>query len=384
MTVAFVCSEYPPSPHGGIGVIVKSVAEQLVLRGASVIVVGYDPIVDADTTDEVNGVVVIRIADKYRDRRRYKVGRYYLTPDHFLRRSYLSSRLEEVVAKYTVKVVESYDWSGPLWRKPSVPLIVRMHGAHTSHNYYEGKRSSRLLHFFERRNLKMADHLTAVSRHIGDLTLKSVGLDRPYTVIYNGVDTGKFFPRSDLVADKSRLLYVGRVVPRKGLAELFKAVNYIFEADDKAELHVVGPSSEEYAHTLLGLVAKDFSRRIHFLGKVAHEELPEMYQKASLVVMPSRAEAFGLTIVEAMACGAVVAAMDRASAPEIIDDAVDGFLIDYSNPKEASYRILEILHSKDHTNIKRRAREKIKQVFALEKIASQYVSFYKSILNDVR
>src|SRR5690606_29329044 len=207
----------------------------------------------------------IRIADKYRKRRKYRIGRYFFTSEPYFKRRYLSIRLKNVIDEYKIDLVESYDWSGPLWKKPSVPLIVLMHGAHTSYNFYEGKRTSRLLRFFERRNLEMADYLTAVSKHIGDLTLRSFGIERLYEVIYNGVDTDRFYPRNDSSIVNTRLLYVGRVVPRKGLAELFKAINYLFVVDERMELFVVGPYTQEYIDELLAFVAKEFLQRIHFL-----------------------------------------------------------------------------------------------------------------------
>ena len=149
LKVLFVCNEYPPSPHGGIGVIVRAIAERLVVSGISVVVLGIDPVVSHDTTENLNGVLVARLANKYRNDVKYRLGRYFLTAEPFLVRRYLSYRLEEAISIHKPDLIESYDWSGPLWRKPSVPLVVRMHGAHTAYNYYEGKRTSRLLKFFE-------------------------------------------------------------------------------------------------------------------------------------------------------------------------------------------------------------------------------------------
>ena len=54
MKLLYICNEYPPATHGGIGIVVKTLAEQLVQRGHTAIVVGYDPNVERTVWESVN------------------------------------------------------------------------------------------------------------------------------------------------------------------------------------------------------------------------------------------------------------------------------------------------------------------------------------------
>src|ERR1051326_7697324 len=191
MKICFVCNEYPPAPHGGIGTFVRTLATFFAREGHNVMVVGFGEPGAAPVTWEDQGVVVNHprmpmqwLSDRNGYAQVFRGG---------LKRMVLSKTINRLASKRCVDVVESYDWSGPLWRHPSVPLVVRMHGANTAHCVYERRRPSRKLKHFERKNVGMADQLIAVSEHIGGLTVRSVGLpNKAYRVIYNAVDTDLF------------------------------------------------------------------------------------------------------------------------------------------------------------------------------------------------
>jgi len=149
---------------------------------------------------------------------------------------------------------------------------------------------------------------------------------RPVTVIHNGVDTDRFRPQPrdpsrraarGLPADATVLVSVGRVVGWKGFSVVIEAlvglphdIHYLIVGDgeDRDRLEQQAAS--------LGL-----GGRVHFAGAVAHGELPGWLALADIYVQPSVGEeAFGISVVEGLACGLPALVSDQGGLPEIVCD----------------------------------------------------------------
>jgi glycosyltransferase involved in cell wall biosynthesis len=380
MRILYVCNEYPPEPGGGIGVFVRLLAIALVKAGHTITVIGYSSLLE-DKRDEDEGVAIVRLADPFREKKILRVGKYYFSLRPFFLRRNLSKRIELVIKDFRPDFVESYDWSGPLWKKPSVPLVVRMHGANIAYAYYEGIRSSKMLRFFESRNLRIADSLCAVSNHIGMITCSAFNFNRPFTVIYNSTNTNHFCVQSEVKRDFSRILYVGRIAKRKGLIELFKTINILFDLDTNLHLDLAGSLNDQFHEELLLLIDESKRTRINFMGFILNERLPMLYSAAGLFVMPSRAEAFGITAIEAMSTSTAVAVTNKASGPEIVEHGRDGYVVDFTNPSDAATALASILKDKEALlKIGMKARQKVLDNFSLEESLSINVNYYTKVI----
>jgi glycosyltransferase involved in cell wall biosynthesis len=149
------------------------------------------------------------------------------------------------------------------------------------------------------------------------------------TVTPNGVDHSLFCPdakqsKFDL-ADRY-ILFVGSLEPRKNLDHLLCAWNEIKVDFKETWLVIVGVSGNVFRSV-------NFSQkmeRVRFLGYVEDETLAGLYAKATLLVLPSQNEGFGLPALEAMASGTPVIVSDGGALPEIVDEA--GLIFCLSNP----------------------------------------------------
>jgi len=314
------------------------------------------------------------------------LGRLRLHPAILSRRIFLSQQARLVAAEFRPDLVESYDWSGPLWFAPAHPLVVRLHGAHTAHAVLEGKRPSVLFRYLERRNVAMADGLIAVSRHIGVATLAALGHDdRSFEVVYNGVDTDHF-RHVAIGKDPREVLYVGSVHPRKGLPELFNAIPRVLRRVADARFTIVGrlPAGgreSAFVKDLWQLVPGPLRNRVQFVGPVRHEELPHWYSRAALLAVPSRSEGFGLVCAEAMACETPVVMTSHASGPEIVEHEATGLLADPANPSEFSDAIVRLLLDPSLSRrLGTQARECVLEKFPLAGLARKTLDFYARIL----
>lgn len=159
---------------------------------------------------------------------------------------------------------------------------------------------------------------------------------RSVKVISNGVDTDLFQPSSDvstkekfrLPQDARFIVSVGRLVGWKGLqviiaalAGLPKDVHYLVAGE--------GPEQQQLATQAHELGLDD---RVHFVGRVAHADLPRLLNLATLFAQPSIGEeAFGISLVEAMACGLPVLASDNGGMKEIVVSGETGELLPAGN-----------------------------------------------------
>lgn len=149
-------------------------------------------------------------------------------------------------------------------------------------------------------------------------------------VILGGVDTEKFSPDPS-VARAGSVLFVGRIVPHKGLVDLVAAM------PPEIPLDIVGPSGDEAYLAELQAQARD--KIVHFHHDYDDPALIDAYRRALCVVLPSVyrvpdgretavPELLGQTLLEAMACGTPVICTRVASMPEIVDNGKTGFSVE--------------------------------------------------------
>jgi mannosylfructose-phosphate synthase len=215
-------------------------------------------------------------------------------------------------------------------------------------------------------------------------------------VIYPGIDTEYFNTTKNNYDKKVKLeensvLTMSRLVPAKGIDRVIDALNLI---KNKVNLHLYigggGPDdefkSEEERNTETQL-RDHISRlklqdRVTFLGYIDHDTLlPAYYRATDTFVLGGRYEPFGLTTLEAMACGTVPIVSSVAGSKEVIVDGLNGFIIDTHNRKQLSELLLKLMtDAKLRKKISENAAFTIKEHYSWEKIAGKVINLYKSLL----
>ena len=147
------------------------------------------------------------------------------------------------------------------------------------------------------------------------------------------------------------LLYVGGISPHKNLSILIDAFHQIRSGSSTgAKLVLVGDYTDDpflsaYPDLKVKVNALGLNEAVIFTGFVPDADLVHLYNAATLLVLPSLDEGFGLPAVEAMACGTPVAASDRGSLPEVLGDA--GVFFDPLNVSEMSSVVGSLLTNPD-------------------------------------
>jgi glycosyltransferase involved in cell wall biosynthesis len=156
--------------------------------------------------------------------------------------------------------------------------------------------------------------VTCVSRGLRDLA-RNTEPDIPYEVIHNGVDCVRFHPGAS--PERFSILFVGRLIQRKGVIDLIKAFRLLALEEPSSVLHLVGGGPDR-AHLEAYCRKEGIDRRVIFHGAVDAETIPELYRSASVFVMPSIEEAMSNATLEAMASGLPIITT-RTGSSEIID-----------------------------------------------------------------
>lgn len=187
-------------------------------------------------------------------------------------------------------------------------------------------RRDRLLLRADARGLLRADALIAVSEHTKRELIRLLGVPRErIAVVPEGVDSRAFRPVRDRLLREPYVLYVGSEQPRKNLRTLFEAFMRIREAHPGLKLVKVGEAGGSERpfreSTRAHAVATGVMRDLVFTDRVSPEELVAWYSGALCLVQPSRHEGFGLTPLEAMACGCPAIVSTGGALPEVVGDS---------------------------------------------------------------
>jgi len=180
------------------------------------------------------------------------------------------------------------------------------------------------------------------------------------------------------------VLFVGRLVPQKGVHHLLSAVPAIVAKHPDALIVIVG-SAMYGSHRLTKYVralhrqAKKWRKHVHFEPYVPHNEIPRWFAMADLVVVPSIGnEAFGLVNVEAMAAELPVVATRAGGMKEIVLDRVTGFLVTKEKPyivHELAYRVTELLENEPlRHEMGVRGKERVLNGFLWEHTAQRWLT----------
>ena len=180
------------------------------------------------------------------------------------------------------------------------------------------------------------------------------------------------------------ILFVGRIVPIKGIDKLLMAMTYL-EKREKVKLVVIGGDQhcEEEVKRLKALTRRlDIHDSVDFLGLVDQKELPYFYSAADLCVFPSYYESFGLVALESLACGTPVVATRVGGIEGVIREGETGYVVKDNAPDRLADKITLMLSvSKAKEAAIRSIRASVTQ-YSWSNIAEAIASEYDALLRS--
>lgn len=379
MRICFVCNEYPPGPHGGIGTLNCVLARSLVAAGHEVRVIGmYEQGYPAHAYEEDQGVRVWRL--------QRSASRFSWLPARY--------RLHHILGRWSkcglVDLIEFPDWEGWAAGLPrlSIPVIVRLNGCASYFANELDRPLSRFTYYVERAGLRRADFWCSVSDYTAQKTKQVFALTNgPHRILYNSVEV----PEEPSAGERSanQVIYTGTLTAKKGIISLIRAWPLVQQAVEQAELHVFGKDGRtdqgESMQKYLQRLVEESGCRVTFYGHVSRDELFHRLSVARAAVFPSYAEAFALAPLEAMVRGCPTIYSTRGSGSELIADGRDGLLVDPDRPERIAEAVVRLLT--DDTlaeQIGRAGRRRVLQRFAVETICQENENFFRDCIEQFR
>jgi glycosyltransferase involved in cell wall biosynthesis len=265
------------------------------------------------------------------------------------------------------------------------PLVVTVHSPVLEEFAYYRK-SSKVVSIpavaLEKATLSRARAVLAVSAQArSDLAGKyGLGAER-IEVIGNGVDYERFSARKESIdpAAMNRVLVVSRLEPRKNVKEAIEAVAEL--APRSCRLDIVGDGSERGALAALvkSLGAED---KVHFLGRVREEALPELYAESAIFLTTSRSEGFGLSLLEAMSSSCACIASDLPTHRDLVEHGVSGMV--YKNRAELVSYLTELLSSPEKVQQLGASARQVASAHTWDKVAERVAEAYSRVAGGSR
>jgi alpha-1,3-mannosyltransferase len=199
-------------------------------------------------------------------------------------------------------------------------------------------------------------------------TCRRAGITRNVRILPNPVATERF-NTSPAGPGSGALLYFGRLAPNKAIERLAGVLRV---GPRSWTLTIAGSGDSAYVGRLRATF-ESFGQRCRFVGTVSDAELPALIASHDCVVLPSRTEGFGLTLVEAMAAGVPIAASDIPTYADIARDSPVE-LVDFDQPTRCVERIEHAMASWDSELARRRASS-----FSWDRSGPAFIDLYRSL-----
>lgn len=278
----------------------------------------------------------------------------------------------------------------PLARALQIPLVVTFHGfdattkdKHVWRSFYNHR-----VYLLRRKVLKREAYLfIAVSNFIKESLLQQGFTPNNIVVHYIGVDTEIFQPAPSEVHEPI-VLFVGRLVEKKGCEYLIQAMSKVQAAKPDVELIVIGDGP---LRSSLEQLAREKLRRYRFLGVLPSDSVQTWMNRARVFSVPSitaksgNSEGFGIVFAEAQAMGLPVVSFASGGVPEAVAHGETGFLVPERDWEGLAKSILLLLEDDTLWHRFREAgQRRVRTLFNLQKQTKALEDIYKQVLGKVQ
>lgn len=234
--------------------------------------------------------------------------------------------------------------------------------------------------------VRRAAALTVVSSAMKTVAMRLGIKDNKVRVMPMGVDARqRFAPAHGAQRAPNELLFVGRLVAKKGVHHLLDAFALVREAVPDARLTVVGAGPLE-AELRAHARSQRLERHVSFAGAVLNEELPSYYHRAAAFVVPSVVapdgdqEGLGLVIGEALACECPVVASELPAIRDLIDDGVTGLLARPGDARDLADKLVRVLRNPAAAAaLAQRGRKLVLERFDWQNVGLRYEELFSAV-----
>jgi glycosyltransferase involved in cell wall biosynthesis len=232
------------------------------------------------------------------------------------------------------------------------------------------------------KNLKSATIIASTSHVMKKQVETLVNKEREIAITPFGVDCKKFTPIDDKGDDVFRIGTVKSLYPTYGISYLIEAFAIAMKKGMKnAELIIIGDGKQKCELEKLCRTLK-IDDYVRFIGKIPHENIPKWLNTFHVFAALSVFESFGVSIIEASACGLPVVVSDAGGLQEVVIDGETGFIVPKCDPNAAAEKILHLYeNSALRNNMGRNGRNFVLKNYEWKENVDRIEELYMNIVN---
>ncbi len=225
--------------------------------------------------------------------------------------------------------------------------------------------------------LRLAKRIACVSESALRLA-RQLNPQAPLTRIHPGIDLAGL-PQRNPSCGRFTVLMVGHVTARKRIADGIRALSLLADVNPNAMLHVAGAVHDRrYFQTMRDLAhGESLVDRVVFHGQ--HADVPGLMAQSDAFLHTAESEAFGVTLIEAMAVGLPVIAPKIQGPREIVEDGVSGLLVPVGDVAGYAGALRKLMESPELAhNLAAAGRKRVETHFTAQRMAEEYAEFYEA------
>ena len=381
MNLAFLTNEYPHpkiGSSGGIGTSIRNLAESYIKLGHKVFIF----VVYKDFEQFIEGGIE-HISILPKTRVTGLIGLY-------IKNKIIQNKINKIIVSEGINFIEIPDWVGiGAFMSFKCKSVIKFNGADTYFCHLEQRKLKTKNYFLEYINIKRADIYIFVSSFTAEVSQKLFKLySKKLHVLPNAINIQNFKPVDSIPSNinkEATILYLGTLIRKKGCLEIPHILNEVLKLNNNVKLILIGNDSKDIStgsNSTWALMKPLFndSTKVDYNGAMPYEQVKNSIAEADVCIYPSFAEALPMTWLEAMAMQKAIVASDIGWAKEIVDDGINGFLVNPKNHEDYAKKIVQLISDPTlRIEMGKKARVKIEKDFDILKIAQKHIDLYNSI-----
>jgi len=369
MKVAMIGWEYPPFKAGGLGTHCYGLTRSLADKGVAVDF--YMPKTKHSTASDRKNLVIKEVGET-------EIFPYDRPDDKALGGQFFDAvyryndlLVQKVKGKYDV--IHCHDWltmkaGVALKEKMGVPLVITIHS--TEYDRSGWLYPNQWFIDIEKEGMQKADKIIAVSQFTKRVIVEKYGINpNKIEVVYNAV-----YPIGE--GEKQNIvLFLGRLTIQKGPEFFLRAAKKVSEYEKNCKFVVAG-AGDMLPRLVDQAVHMGISDKVVFTGALTDEEVKHIHRTASVYVMPSVSEPFGITALEAISAGTPTIMSKNAGASEAFRNCLR---VDFWDIDEMANKIISLLrYGSLHSALADRGKREI-ELFTWDRVADRTLDVYRGV-----